>query len=184
MNTKKIIKNTFLTINQTKKIDEIKVSEVSRKAGISRTTFYSYYDDVYNIVEEIEDELLNQLAEKSKIRKTYKLQKHNVDNPLFLDMMIYEYMEEHKDEFRLLFGENGDPLFRYKYSKFLQEVVISKIMEDFQITEYKDFISAFIMSGITNMIEEWLIHHPEVDAKEMERISTKLMYGSFFNSKL
>ncbi|MDT6952420.1 TetR/AcrR family transcriptional regulator [Companilactobacillus alimentarius] len=59
--TKKIIKETVLSLLQTKTIDIITVTEICKEADVNRTTFYRYYNDVYMCVDQIEKDFLDKL---------------------------------------------------------------------------------------------------------------------------
>lgn len=43
-------------------IEKITVKEVAERAGYSRVTFYNYFNDVYDLLEQIEDEFISQIA--------------------------------------------------------------------------------------------------------------------------
>ncbi|TGD23569.1 TetR/AcrR family transcriptional regulator [Companilactobacillus suantsaicola] len=60
--TKNLIKETVLSLLQTKTIDTITVTEVCSEADINRTTFYRYFDDVYKCVDQIERDFLDELS--------------------------------------------------------------------------------------------------------------------------
>jgi hypothetical protein len=50
------LRGTFNTINlyMTRRIDKITVREVTTKAGYKRGTFYEYFRNVYDVLEQIE----------------------------------------------------------------------------------------------------------------------------------
>lgn len=51
--TKAAIRDAFWTLYQQKPIEQITVKEVSDLAGYNRSTFYQYYKDVYDVLEQI-----------------------------------------------------------------------------------------------------------------------------------
>ncbi|WP_425524836.1 TetR/AcrR family transcriptional regulator [Bacillus atrophaeus] len=58
--TKSAIKHAFLKLLHEKEINKITVSDLSKKADISRGTFYLHYKDVFDLYEQIEDEIFEQ----------------------------------------------------------------------------------------------------------------------------
>lgn len=52
--TKKLIRDTFLELLETRPVDEISVKELCEIGDINRGTFYSHYADIYALMEEIE----------------------------------------------------------------------------------------------------------------------------------
>jgi len=57
--TKKAIRNAFASLVTEKDFREITVSELAERAEINRKTFYNYYDGIYSVVEEIQNEILD-----------------------------------------------------------------------------------------------------------------------------
>ncbi len=72
-NTRKHIQSAYLKLMRDKNWDRITVIEVCSAAGITRGTFYQYYDDIYDVVEQLENTLLTDLTERyDKCRNTMR----------------------------------------------------------------------------------------------------------------
>ena len=56
--TREALCTALLYLMETKSFDEIRISELTRKAGVSRQAFYRNYSSKQDIVMEIESELL------------------------------------------------------------------------------------------------------------------------------
>ena len=61
--TRQKIKGVFLELLSEKKIGEITVSEICRRADIHRTTFYGHFDDVYDLMQNMVEEMYVQLMD-------------------------------------------------------------------------------------------------------------------------
>ena len=61
MNNK--IQKVFIELYAKENFNKISVKNVCSKSNISRTTFYNYYDDLYEVLGNIEDKLIFQLKE-------------------------------------------------------------------------------------------------------------------------
>lgn len=57
-----------------KDLHRITVQELADKADIHRATFYSHYHDVYDLYEQIENEVLSKLAEVIASDATHKIE--------------------------------------------------------------------------------------------------------------
>ena len=55
--TKKAIKNAFLKILAEKELEKISVQEIAERADVDRKTIYNYYNGVYDILDDLENEL-------------------------------------------------------------------------------------------------------------------------------
>lgn len=78
--TKRAIRNAFAELLSRKELSEITVKEIADVAYINRKTFYSYYKDVYQVVDEIENEivqtfegLLKQVDFRVDIKNPYRI---------------------------------------------------------------------------------------------------------------
>ena len=58
MKTKKAIRSAFARLLAEKDIDRITVKDIAEAADVNRKTFYHYYDGVYQVADEIEDEII------------------------------------------------------------------------------------------------------------------------------
>ena len=54
--TKKLLRDSLFTLLQTKSINEITVTELTEIADINRATFYFYYTDIMDMLEQIQNE--------------------------------------------------------------------------------------------------------------------------------
>ena len=54
------IETTFISMREKKKLENIKVSELCASALINKTTFYNYYQDIYELSDHIENKYLSQ----------------------------------------------------------------------------------------------------------------------------
>ena len=101
--TRKLIKNTFFKmLAEKKEIGKITVSELTERAEISRATFYAHFDDIYCVVEEFENELIEKFFTNAKLLATDDYEK-------FFDA-IFEYIQENNENYKMMCASN-DSLF-------------------------------------------------------------------------
>ena len=55
LKTKRAIYNAFVELLSEKEINHITITDISKKADINRKTFYNYYSNTYEVMEEIEN---------------------------------------------------------------------------------------------------------------------------------
>lgn len=68
--TKMIIEKTFIDLLKTKPLNKITVKEICDGAEINRSTFYKYYEDVFDLFDKIENELNDEFHEMIESVKT------------------------------------------------------------------------------------------------------------------
>lgn len=55
---KDIIKHNFYSMYKSMPLEKIRVKELAALSGVSRSTFYFYYEDVYDLYNECQDEMM------------------------------------------------------------------------------------------------------------------------------
>ncbi len=63
LKTKRAIRNAFAKLMVEKDINDITIMELADTADINRKTFYNYYSGVYQVVEDIERDILTSYEE-------------------------------------------------------------------------------------------------------------------------
>lgn len=93
LKTKKILKQTFMDMLSKKSFEKITVKSICENADISRITFYSHYDDKYDLVSDISEDLLNSAQkEYQKLQSENNPQKDPITSYCnFLDCILNMY---------------------------------------------------------------------------------------------
>ena len=135
--TRQRILNSFLDLMHEKRWDKISVKELCAKAEITRGTFYQYYDDIYTLMESLEDQLLNDLKERyekisytaySEIPADLFVEKFDYAPPKVLTVW-FRYVRDHEKELQALFDrKKGDPYFVKKLKSIMSEY-LSRVMD-------------------------------------------------------
>jgi len=115
--TKKIIQDAFLELLREKPFIQITVTELVKKAGINRTTFYKHYLDVPDLLEKTEDELLAGLM--ALVSERWASSK----DPELITTEVLRLILKDSEGYACLGSRNGDAalnskLFRMIYEKF------------------------------------------------------------------
>lgn len=96
--TRDHIIDCFLDIIPTKKWDKISVKEICAKAEITRGTFYQYFDDIYNLMEQIETPMIDDL--NRRLHKIKQMPRSPLPPELFLEKFDYTPPDTIKQWFR------------------------------------------------------------------------------------
>lgn len=92
--TRRVIKEAFLSLLQTKPINRITVKEVCELAEINRATFYTHYSDCFALLESIEQELVDAFLQSLSLIGSY-------DVGAFITA-IYAMIEQHENACQVL----------------------------------------------------------------------------------
>ena len=157
--TKETIERVVVDLLQEKPVEKITVTEVCKIAQINRSTFYKYYLDCYDVVEKLQQVAIDGLKGFLKI-----MQKENSDAESLIGSML-TYLRGHQDEI----------VFRARYYRtetFMEEIIkicFRNVIEMFNERDQsipKDVV-AFILSGSTGVISEWMYRDMTDDPREI-----------------
>ncbi len=55
--SREALRRGLLTLLEQQELQEITVAQLCREAGVNRSTFYSHYENIWNVLEELEEEM-------------------------------------------------------------------------------------------------------------------------------
>ena len=168
--TKKIIKETFIELLQEKDINKITISELCAKCDINRATFYRYYLDIYDLLEKIEQELIDELKELLLTYKNYSIKD-----------LIKEYLKvvlENKNLIKVLFTNSKNLYFLNGFIEFFYENCKSKLFDvvSNQSENEKTIGSIFVVNGTLGIINYWVQNDFEEDIESLSDTINKISY--------
>lgn len=115
--TKQRIRQAFITLAQDKPIFRITVRELTACADINRSTFYLHYCDIYDLVNQMEQELLDQILDTTvQIRR-----EDHVQGEFPVHTTVYTILEQNMDICSVLLGKNGDPRFLWRMHALMHQ---------------------------------------------------------------
>lgn len=113
METKKLIKKTFLELLEQRPLSQITVKDIVSECGINRNSFYYHYSDLPTLVEDVITE------EANKIMKKYD-SFESIEK--CLDAVI-EFSLSHRKAALHLFNSNSQEIFVHYFMRISDEVI-------------------------------------------------------------
>jgi AcrR family transcriptional regulator len=147
--TRRVIKESFLKLLLEKPIKEIMVKEICGLAEINRATFYTHYRDPYDLLEQIENELFENLT------RTVALAPDDIPSQI---KEILKLIEKNDDICRILFSENGDKTFLRRIMDSSREMAMAGFKRQYpQVTRAQlDYVYEFIAGGSVAVVTQWV----------------------------
>ena len=154
--TLEVIKKAFVELIQKQDIDQISISQLCKKTGINRTTFYACYDNLHDIADsirrELEDNMIAMYQEEIESRQSrgdyLRLFRHIKDNQIF-----------YRTYFRLGFDSQ---LKGFGYN--------TKAAEEYFDNKFIEYHMEFFRAGITRIIRMWLENGCKESPEDMMEI--------------
>ena len=171
--TKQTIKDAFWELYKDKKIERITVKDITLKAGYNRSTFYAYFTDVYDILDQIEEDLMPGIEHLPPIDTS---REHNPD---FFENIITIY-EKNSTYYSVLLSENGDPRFAIKMKNVFKSMMIKAITNRVNISpEEIDYALEFLVGATLSIVKHWFDQDKNIPMQQLMPLMYKLMDNRF-----
>lgn len=155
--TKKYLKQTLMDLLTQKTFDQITVKEICDKSEISRVTFYTHYNDKYDLVEDIAKDMIKiakdeyyRLQEKNNPTKDYIVGYCNL-----LDCILTMYYEN--INFFSHTNVNENPYLNFAFYKYVLDHVKTHAQKKSVALKLKydaKKIAGFLCYGVWGFINE------------------------------
>ena len=124
--TKEKIISAFWELYKEKPMNRITVKELTDVCGIGRGTFYLHFQDVYAVIEDIEDMLYQKLEQMDELIKNQK------SSMIDFNRILYECCGDEKEleYISILVLERRDPFYAQKYLHTLKEYLMEVCIDD------------------------------------------------------
>ena len=170
--TKKIIKDTLIKLLSEKDIKKVTVSEICKIADVNRATFYRYYLDVYDLLNKIEEDFINEL------KAPYLEDPARISSVGAFSKEILAVFLENKDLVRILFNTNNNIYFLNEVLEVAYDMCKAKWMNDVpEITEAEiNYAAIFIFNGALGIVNYWVKNDFDKDIEEVSHAIEQLGY--------
>lgn len=167
--TRKNLIDAFWCLYCENRIEKITVKEITQKAGYNRGTFYEYFTDVYDILEQIEESLIPTLNELPPIT----IANENMGMPIDIFMKLYE---ENSKYYSVLLGDNGDPAFVSKLKNSTKPILKQAFSENHGLDPIElDFILEYVLSAMIGIMSYWFKQDKVLTAEDLIALMQDIM---------
>ncbi|AEF85373.1 transcriptional regulator, TetR family [Treponema primitia ZAS-2] len=172
--TRMVLRESLMELMKTKPISLISVKEICALADISRSTFYTYYADQYDLLRKTEEETLAFIDSISNKYEFYKNDKHGA-----LQMMeeILQHVADNNKSIYVLFSENGNinfskTLFSSMYRKNFSKFLTDKLPDE----QTKEYYFMFLATGTIGIIYHWVNNGMNKSIHELAKLMINLIF--------
>lgn len=164
MYSRSLIVEAFLFFLDKDEFENISVRSIVKKAGVNRSTFYHHFQDKYDLLRQVEDEVLE------KLRAFYQISGTPADinadrdlkflaettQPLPTCQLLIEHIYEHRQLYKN----------RLNNSHFLNRVA-ELLQNPFHVLYRNEVIADFAAYGTVSLIHRWLDQGTVISLEEM-----------------
>lgn len=142
--TKNLIKKAFVElINEKKELSKITVTELVKRADITRSTFYTHYDDIYDLANDYQLETIELLISDDNILYS----KEDIIN-YFKD--VGNCLKKNEHTYKMFLSSNETLFFLEKLKKMSAQKVLFALKNIYPNNKYLELDVSFFINGIIN----------------------------------
>ncbi len=178
--TREKIRTRSLELLLEKDVSQITAKEVVESLGMNRTTFYLHYKSVYDVIQEVEDELFADLYACMEPFADYTFDDRYFREPDPSIMAITRYIREHRLALSALFGPHGDYNFQYHFHKIQRELIVDLAVQQGYLRptlEYLKLIQEFSIKSLDAVLNYLVATDEPMSDEELALFSYRMMYG-------
>lgn len=187
LKTRQVILDSFVHLMLAKDFSQISIKDIIDQANISRSTFYSHYQDKYDLMDKSIHEKLVELQREVLAETTSDSNNYlsNLDTPDPFFLTFFEHLSRNRKLYQLFFNKSDSSDLRGKLFDIIRGSFYTRIsdMEKYQkLLVPLDILldsSTSSLLGITNAwFRDDMAYSPHYMALQLTRLSKLGLYSS------
>ena len=141
-------------------------------ADINRSTFYLHYNDIFDLLAAVEQELFDEIYAAVHIHPVSSFEQEGL---AFIEE-VFSILYDNREICAALVGPHGDMAFLHRIEGMMEENVLQKLREDFPERRSSiDYGFAFCTTGAVGLIKHWLAGGCAEPPREMARLTHRMI---------
>lgn len=174
--TLKLLRNALLEMMSKKPFEEIKINDICNLAMVHRTTFYTHFEDKYDLLEYCLKEAEREITEKIT-PSSYLNVKEFYTNMI---MNVICYIEDNKSIFKAMILKNDDSSFFKIFNNTCVLYIYNMLQQEEKKGEEHNIpiklIAEFYAGAVISTITYWIKDSSKMTAKQLCNYIIKLIF--------
>ena len=179
--TKKLLEDSLGALLEEKPFEEIRVMDICSKTKIHRSTFYTYFNDKYELLKSILDKYEAKFLE---FLKKYKIEGKLVDFHVDIMIEILKYFYLNKNYLKVIFKNNREGSIIKILQKYLEAYIIEGVKDMKQISSDKPYMieimGSFYSGAFISVIGEWILKDCYITPEELSQYISDIIMQRVF----
>jgi hypothetical protein len=167
---------------ETTDIHNIKVKQLTTDLKIGRSTFYTYYDSTFSVLQHIEDEFFDEFLTFVSGFWSMPLDRKYFKTPHPHMVKGFYYLSEHRKIPAVLWGPYGDMRFQFKCKKTIEDIFYPpEIARIFYPLNTKYHIH-YVVGGHLDTLNHWIQNDCPISPEELALFMYEKMFSDVINT--
>ena len=170
--TKKAITEAFTELIIEKEFDQITVTELAERAGINRKTFYSHYECIEDVLDELQLEIAERIVEIYLSKNSEPF-----DIKAFSDTLM-AILEENYLFYRRILVANSYRFFSRNIKDMLKDSFLTKLTNVSNVTkEEMNLIAEFCVTGLAKIYKVWFENQSGISEERVTELAGRMLWN-------
>ena len=170
--TKQLIQTSFMRILENEAFESISVGDITKVAQINRGTFYLHYKDKFDLLDQIEQQLFEDVGNHIDELQTHYSSTHTFEKGQEqLAATLFSSIRLHAPILKIFLSNRGRAGFHIRFrDAFSEKVRINLEKNESLTTNLKvpmEYFLSFITSAFLGLIEQWVQNGLDKTPEEM-----------------
>ena len=179
--TKKAITEAFTDLIIEKEYSEITVTELAECAGINRKTFYSHYECIEDVLDEMQLEIAERIVE------IYLSKNHESFDVKAFSETLMAILEENYSLYRRILVANSYRFFSRNIKDLLKDSFLTKLTNASDIDkEEMNLMAEFCVTGLAKIYKVWFENPSGISEERVTELAGRMLWNglsSFVNKR-
>ncbi|MBP1626426.1 MAG: hypothetical protein H6Q00_901 [Holophagaceae bacterium] len=154
--TKNQIKAKFVDIYGKRGLRKMNVKMLCSAIPIARTTFYAYFNDLDEVLDEVENDLIDQMFRLNVGFKEYDLTSFEEEGHFKCFNDTLALIKKHASLYRVLMGRQAEPTFAMKWKNIIKTHFMEKYRKELPEFRYTGLVIEQIACSILGAYRYWI----------------------------
>ena len=177
--TKKALRDALLTLLNEKTINEITVTELTSLADVNRATFYFYYTDLIDMLQQIQNEAYEAFT---AVVKKASVEVSTIDGFTEYSERLLTFCQENEELVRFIINNDVNSRL-YSYIKQLMLVNIPNTKEVFSDDNPAKYLSNFVITAMIGICIDWLDDGMKVSPHDLAKLCANVYINGSYKTK-
>ena len=178
--TKKSIENAFIDILNEKSFSKITIEEICKKANVNRMSFYNHYEDKYDLLNVVINNVKETLVGKFLAEVGTEFTEEKVMSVLMeTTEHIVDFGTKYTNFIYLLINEDDNSLAQYIIIKSLESStleLLQKLKDYYNLDDHLlPLMASYITGGGTNLILSWIKNKENYTRNDLTNLMRDLL---------